>query len=313
MQTLIAFLFDGFWYNKSGDNMKDYLVKAYAFDGTVRIYAATTTQLVAYSQKIHDLWPTSAAAFGRLLTATVIMGAMYKGDQELTIRVDGDGPLGGMVATTNAHGHVRGYVGNNHVFLQYDSGKLNVGQAVGNGFIHVTKDLKVKDMFTSSSEIQTGEIGDDFAYYFTKSEQIPSAVGLGVLVNDDNTILSSGGFILQAMPGCTEETITQIEEILRTMRPVSDLIQDKTTPEELVALLTNNEYRLLEHLELEYKCNCDRDKFERGLISLGIEELEHFLHDDDDVETVCHFCNTTYKFTNQDIEALINEIEKKDE
>lgn len=288
--------------------MKDYLVKAHAYDATVRIYAATTTTLVSHAQQIHGLWPTSAAAFGRLLTASIIMGAMYKGDQELTIRVDGDGPLGGMVATTNAYGKVRGYVNNPHVFLQYNSGKLNVGEAVGNGFIHVTKDLKVKDMFTSSAEIQTGEIGDDFAYYFTASEQIPSAVGLGVLVNDDNTIIASGGFILQIMPGCTEETIETIESILKTIKPVSEMIQEGYKPEDILRDLTKNKYKLLENLSLEYTCNCNREKFEKGLISLGQEELESFLEDDEVVETSCHFCTTKYQFTNDDIQKLIDEI-----
>ncbi len=287
--------------------MKDYLVKAYAFDGTVRIYAASTTHLVAHAQKIHDLWPTSAAAFGRLLTASIVMGAMYKGDQELTIRVEGDGPLGGMVATTNAYGEVRGYVGNPHVFLQYNSGKLNVGQAVGNGFIHVTKDLKVRDMFTSSAEIQTGEIAEDFAYYFTSSEQIPSAVGLGVLVNDDNSVISSGGFILQVMPGCKSETLDKIEATLKTIKPVSEMIKEGYTPEMIIESIANKDYKLLENLDLEYKCNCSREKFEKGLISLGKEELEKLKHDDE-VETVCHFCNTKYKFSNKDIDSLIDEI-----
>lgn len=287
--------------------MIDYLVKAYAYDGTVRIYAANTTNLVQKAQTTHDLWPTAAAAFGRLLTASVIMGAMYKGDQELTIRVEGDGPIGGMLATTNAHGEVRGYVSNPHVFLQYDSGKLNVGQAVGNGFIHVTKDLKVKDMFTSSAEIQTGEIGDDFAYYFTSSEQIPSAVGLGVLVNEDNTIISSGGFILQVMPGCTDETIDQIEKIISSIKPVSEMIKEEYTPEMIISDLTNNNYQLLEHLELQYKCNCTKEKFEKGLISLGEEELHSLLAEDQGIETVCHFCNTKYQFSEDDILTLIKE------
>lgn len=288
--------------------MKDYLVKAYAFDGTVRIYGANTTKLVAHAQKIHDLWPTSAAAFGRLLTASIIMGAMYKGDQELTIRVEGDGPLGGMVATTNAYGEVRGYVGNPHVFLQYNSGKLNVGQAVGNGFIHVTKDLKVRDMFTSSAEIQTGEIAEDFAYYFTASEQIPSAVGLGVLVNDDNTIISSGGFILQVMPGCKSETLDKIEKALKEIKPVSQMIQENYTPEMIIQSIAKDDYKLLEELDLEYKCNCSREKFEKGLISLGVEELQKLKDDDDPVETSCHFCGTKYQFTNEDIDSLIKEI-----
>lgn len=288
--------------------MKDYLVKAYAFDGTVRIYSADTTRLVAHAQKIHDLWPTSAAAFGRLLTTSIIMGAMYKGDQELTIRVEGDGPLGGMVATTNAHGEVRGYVGNNHVFLQYNSGKLNVGQAVGNGFIHVTKDLKVRDMFTSSAEIQTGEIAEDFAYYFTASEQIPSAVGLGVLVNDDNTVMASGGFILQVMPGCKNETIDKIEKALKEIKPVSEMIKENYTPEMIIQAIAKDDYKLLEELDLEYKCNCSREKFEKGLISLGTEELEKLKAEDDDVEVVCQFCSTKYNFDNDDLDALIKEI-----
>ena len=288
--------------------MKDYLVKAYAFDGTVRIYAAKTTNLVNHAQEIHNLWPTSTAALGRLLTATVIMGAMYKGDQELTIRVEGDGPIGNMVATTNAYGDVRGYVGNNHVFLQYDSGKLNVGKAVGNGFIHVTKDLKVRDMFTSSSEIQTGEIAEDFAYYFTASEQIPSAVGLGVLVDVDNSVLASGGFILQVMPGCKPETLDKIEAVLETIKPVSEMIKENYTPEDIVKEITNSDHRLLEKLELKYTCNCSRERYEKGLMTLGIEELETLKEEEDIVETVCHFCSKKYHFSNDDLEKIITEL-----
>jgi len=287
--------------------MKDYLIKAYGFDGTVRIYTAVTTNLVAHAQKIHDLWPTSAAALGRLLTNTIIMGAMYTGDQELTIRVNGDGPIGNMVATTTSRGEVRGYVDNPHVFLQYNSGKLNVGQSVGNGFIHVTKDLKIRDMFTSSSEIQTGEIAEDFAYYFTKSEQIPSAVGLGVLVDDDNKILSSGGFILQVMPGCKEETITKIEETIKNLMPVSEMVKKGYTPEDIMNEITNNDYQLLQTMDLNYYCTCSREKFEKGLISLGKTQLEEILENDKKIETVCHFCNTKYDFDEENLKDLIKE------
>lgn len=287
--------------------MKDYLIKAYGFDGTVRIYTAVTTNLVAHAQKIHDLWPTSAAALGRLLTNAIIMGAMYSGDQELTIRVNGDGPIGDMVATTTSRGEVRGYVANPHVFLQYNNGKLNVGQAVGNGFIHVTKDLKIRNMFTSSSEIQTGEIAEDFAYYFTMSEQISSAVGLGVLVNDDNKILSSGGFILQVMPGCKEETITKIEEIIKNLMPVSEMVKKGYTPEDIMNEITNNDYQLLQTMDLNYYCPCSREKFEKGLISLGKTQLEEILENDKKIETVCHFCNTKYNFDEENLKELINE------
>ncbi len=288
--------------------MKDYLIKAYAFDGTVRIYTAVTTDLVAHAQQIHDLWPTSAAALGRLLTVSVIMGAMYANEQELTIRVEGDGPIGSMVATTTTRGQVRGYVENPHVFLQYNSGKLNVGQSVGNGFIHVTKDLKIRDMFTSSSEIQTGEIAEDFAYYFTASEQIPSAVGLGVLVNDDNKILSSGGFILQVMPGCKSETIDKIEDLIKNLTPVSEMIKKGFTPEDIMNEISGNSYQHLETLDLNYYCTCSREKFEKGLISLGKEQLEEIITDDKKVETVCHFCNSRYQFDEEDLKKLMKEI-----
>jgi len=269
--------------------MKDYLIKAYGFNGTVRIYTAVTTNLVAHAQEIHDLWPTSAAALGRLLTNSVIMGAMYSEDQELTIRVVGDGPIGEMVTTTTSYGEVRGYVSNPHVFLQYNTGKLNVGKAVGNGFIHVTKDLKIRNMFTSSSEIQTGEIAEDFAYYFTVSEQIPSAVGLGVLVNNDNKILSSGGFILQVMPGCKEETIKEIEETIKNLMPVSEMVKKGYTPEDIMNEITNNNYQFLQKLDLNYYCTCSREKFEKGLISLGKVQLQEILEEDEKIETTCHF------------------------
>ncbi|MCK5388597.1 MAG: Hsp33 family molecular chaperone HslO [Candidatus Izimaplasma sp.] len=287
--------------------MKDYLIKAYGFNGTVRIYTAVTTNLVAHAQEIHDLWPTSAAALGRLLTNSVIMGAMYSEDQELTIRVVGDGPIGEMVATTTSYGEVRGYVSNPHVFLQYNSGKLNVGQAVGNGFIHVTKDLKIRNMFTSSAKIQTGEIAEDFAYYFTVSEQIPSAVGLGVLVNDDNKILSSGGFILQVMPGCKEETLKEIEETLKNIMPVSEMVQKGYTPEDIMNEITGNSYQFLQKLDLNYYCTCSREKFEKGLISLGKLQLEEVKKEDGKIETTCHFCNSKYKFDKKDLQNLINE------
>lgn len=302
-----------FCYNMLGDNMKDYLVKAYAFDGTVRLYTAVTTNLVSHAQKIHDLWPTSAAALGRLLTTSVIMGAMYKGDQELTIRVEGNGSLGGMVATTNTYGEVRGYVSNPHVFLQYNSGKLNVGQAVGNGFIHVTKDLKVRDMFTSSAAIQTGEIAEDFAYYFTASEQIPSAVGLGVLVNEDNTIKSSGGFILQVMPGCKKETISKIEQILKEIKPVSEMINEGMSPEDMIQVITNGNFQLLETLDLSYKCNCSKERFERGLISLGSEKIQEILEEDKQAEINCHFCNTNYIFNEEDLQTVLDLTKKAKE
>ncbi|MFK5883842.1 MAG: Hsp33 family molecular chaperone HslO [Candidatus Izemoplasma sp.] len=287
--------------------MNDYLIKAYAFDGTVRIYTAVTTNLVGHAQEIHDLWPTAAAALGRLLTVSVIMGATYGDDDNLSIRVNGNGPVGEMVATTNNRGEVRGYVSHPHTFLQYDNGKLNVGKAVGDGFIHVTKDLTLGKLFTSSVAIQTGEIAEDFAFYFTSSEQIPSAVGLGVLVNDDNKVISSGGFILQVMPGCSDESITAIEETLKTIMPVSEMVEKGYTAEDMMNELTNNNYQFLEKLDLKYECDCSRGKFEKGLISLGKAQLQEILDEDKKIETVCHFCNTKYMFDEVKLSNLIKE------
>jgi len=287
--------------------MKDYLAKAYAFDGRVRLYAARTTNLVFEAQKIHDLWPTSSAALGRLLTGSVIMGAMYQEDQELTIRIESDGPIEGMVVTTNAKGGVRGYVGNPHLFFQNNDGKINVSKAVGNGKMHVTKDVKVRDIFTSTATLQSGEIGEDFAYYFTASEQIPSAVALGVKVEEDNTILHAGGFILQRMPGCPEETIALIEERLRNIRPVSDMFEEGYTPEDIIQEITHGDHRILHTLDLSYNCDCSREKFEKGLRSLGADQLEQIRKEDGRIETVCHFCMSAYQFDDKDINRLIKE------
>ncbi len=288
--------------------MKDYLAKAYAFDGKVRLYAANTTNTVYEAQQIHGLWPTATAALGRLLTGSVIMGAMYREGDELTLRLISQGPLEGMVTTTDAYGNVRGYVGNPQVFLQKnDTKKLDVSKAVGPGRLSVTKDLKMKNMFTSGVELQTGEIAEDLAYYFTASEQIPSAVSLGVKVNDDNTVKNAGGFILQRMPGCPEETIELIEKRLKNLPPVSKMLEDGLSPEEMIELITKGDHRILLTMDLQYQCDCNREKFERGLISLGESQLKEILETDGHIETVCHFCKTKYDFNASQIKALIEE------
>ncbi|MFW5913739.1 MAG: Hsp33 family molecular chaperone HslO [Bacillota bacterium] len=292
--------------------MKDYMAKAYAFDGKVRIYAVNSTETVYEAQKIHGLWPTASAALGRLLTGSVIMGAMYNEGDELTIRVQGDGPLEGMVTTTDALGDVRGYVGNPQVFLQYnDTGKLNVAQAVGNGRMSVTKDIRVRDTFTSGVELQTGEIAEDLAYYFTASEQIPSVVALGVKVNTDNTIAHAGGFILQRMPGCPEETLTRIEERIKEIPSMTEMLEEGLTPEAIIETITEGDHRLLHTMPVQYHCDCSREKFERGLLSLGQEELQKLLDEDGHIETVCHFCKTKYQFNEKNIKALIEELKAK--
>lgn len=292
--------------------MNDTLIKAYAFNDNARVYVATTTQLVKEAQKIHDLWPTASAALGRFLTGSVMMGAMYKGalnhdDTELTLRIDGDGPLGGMVTTTNALGHVRGYVGNPHVFMQYHSGKLNVKAVVGDGHLHVTKDLKVRDIFTSSVKLTSGEIAEDFAYYYTVSEQIPSAVALGVLVGEDNHVLAAGGVIIQMLPGHKEDDIIAVEEALKKLPPISEWIAQGHDALDTLKQLTGDKHKLLETMPLSYQCDCSRDTFERGLIALGEDELLTMIDEDGHIETTCHFCGTKERFTPEDVAALIKE------
>lgn len=285
--------------------MNDYLVKAYAFDGTTRIYAAKTTNLVEEARQLHDTWPAATAAFGKALTASVIMGAMYKEDQKLTLRIDGGGPLGGIVTTTNARGEVRGYVGNPHTHMSTNDNRLADAFAIGNnGFIHVTKDLLVRNIFTSSSEIQTGEISQDLTYYFAMSEQIPSSVGLGVLVDEANVCQAAGGFILQIMPGAKKETIETIEQTIRTMKPVSELIKNDYTPEMIINEITRGNHQLMETMSLHYQCDCSYDRFANSLIALGKNELKTLIDENEPVETQCHFCNKKYVYSLEELKKF---------
>lgn len=291
--------------------MSDYLVKGYAYNGTVRVYAAITTTLVDYAREIHQLWPTATQALGRTLTAGVIQGSFYAEDQQITIRIDGGGPLGKILVDADAHGHVRGYVQNSHVNLIYDegnkAGNSAVGQAVGtNGFLQVTKDLKIRDFFTSTAALQTGEIAEDFTYYFAASEQIPSAVGLGVVVDTDNTVKVAGGFILQIMPGCKKESLDRIEQLIEEMDPLNNLLLDGKMPEDIVEYLSDNKWEPLYTLPLAFQCTCSRDRFRSGLATLPELDLVEMM-DDEVTTTECQFCRSTYTFTPTDLETIIEE------
>jgi len=284
----------------------DYLAKSLAFGGEIRIYAARTTELVNEANKIVAAYPTAAAAVGRTLTATVMMGGMLKGRETVTVRINGGGPIGLIIADANAHGKVRGYASNPRVHFQYDSGKLNVGMAVGTaGDLYVTKDLGLKDYFTGQVPLQTGEIGDDFTYYFTQSEQTPSAVGLGVLVSPENEVIAAGGFIIQVMPNAGEEAITTLEKSLSIIKPVSEMIADGMTPEDMIKeLVGEGNFKILETMPLAFECNCNKEKFISGLTSLGNVELDEMIKEDDGAEAVCHFCMKKYQFTAEELEAL---------
>lgn len=291
--------------------MKDYLQKAYAFDGTVRIYAAITTGLVKEAQQIHKLWPTSCAALGRCLTIASIMSCTYKSGEHLTIKVCGDGPIG-QITMEATDGKVRGFVHNPGVYLSFNNGKLNVGDAVGkNGYIEVIKDLHLRTPFSSTSELISGEIAEDFTYYFAKSEQIPSSVGLGVLVDPDGNVMSAGGFLIQIMPGCKEETLLQLESKLKTLKSCSEMIAEGYTAEEMIHEITDGNYELLETKPLSYFCPCSKDRFRKGLMSLGTNELETILTEDKKASITCNFCGKQYEFDSSDLENMIEELSFK--
>ncbi|HDR7354129.1 redox-regulated molecular chaperone HslO [Bacillus wiedmannii] len=291
--------------------MKDYLVKALAFDGEVRAYSVRTTNTVSEAQRRHDTWRTASAALGRSLTAGTMMGAMLKGDQKLTIKVEGNGPIGPILVDAHANGDVRGYVTNPHVdFEGTEQGKLRVYQAVGTeGFVTVIKDIGMREPFIGQSPIVSGELGEDFTYYFAVSEQTPSSVGVGVLVNGDDSVLAAGGFILQIMPGAQEETISFIEERLQKIPPVSTLIEQGLSPEELLyAVLGEDKVKVLEVMDVQFNCTCSRERIESVLISLGKTELEQIREEEEETEVHCHFCNERYKFSKEDITNLIESL-----
>lgn len=292
--------------------MKDYLVRAIGFNGQVRAFAVRTTETVGEAQRRHNTWPTASAAIGRSMTATVMMGAMLKGDDKLTVKIEGNGPIGPMVIDTDAHGHVRAFVTNGQVHFDLnEQGKLDVRRAVGTeGALTVVKDLGLRDMFSGQTPIVSGEIAEDFTYYFATSEQVPSSVGLGVLVNPDNTILAAGGFILQLMPGCEEETIEIIEKQLATIEPVSKMIEKGMTPEEILqaVLGADSNLQILSSMPVEFKCQCSKERFGAAIIGLGVDEIQEMIDEDGQAEAECHFCLETYHFSKDELEGFIDEL-----
>lgn len=293
------------------ENMQDMLIRGTGLGGKVRIFAVRTTGLVNELQRRHGAYPTATAALGRTVTAAAMMGAMLKGDEKLTVQVKGDGPIGQIVADANAHGEVRGYVTHPQVHLASNSqGKLDVAGAVGrSGFIHVIKDLGLKDPYRGSSPIISGELAEDFTYYFATSEQTPSAVGLGVLVDVDNSVLHAGGFIVQLLPGLTEEQINQIEYSLSVLPPVTALLDQGMELDELVTWIISDA-NVMERMPIRFQCQCSRERVERTLISVGKGELTAMIEEDGQAEVVCHFCNEKYSFGREELEQLRDQAQQ---
>ncbi|WP_408008895.1 Hsp33 family molecular chaperone HslO [Pseudalkalibacillus sp. A8] len=295
--------------------MSDYLVKALAFDGNIRAFAVDTTEMISEAQRRQKTLPTASAALGRAMTASTMIASMLKGDSnKLTVKIEGGGPIGAIIVDANAKGETRGYVSNPNVHFDLNQhGKLDVARAVGkNGHISVVKDLGMRENFTGQVPLVSGELGEDFTYYFVSSEQIPSAVAVGVLVNPDNTILASGGFVIQVMPGAQEEMITFIEKRLENTDPVSKMIDAGDTPEQMLYnVLGEENVKILSKSPVSFSCSCSRERFADAIVSLGEKEIQDMIVEDGKADANCHFCNETYHFTKEDLEALLEEARKE--
>ena len=286
--------------------LKDELVRGTAWDGGLRVFAARTTVLVSELQRRQDTFPVATAALGRTATAAAMMGIMLKGEERLTVQIKGDGPIGQIVVDANAAGEVRGYVDYPHVHLPSNSqGKLDVAGVVGRtGHLHVTKDLGLKDPYRGSVPIISGEIAEDFTLYFADSEQTPSAVGLGVLVETDNSVIHAGGFIVQVLPGLAEEHLVRLEQAIAAMPHVTALLDQGETPEGVLRFLLGDDVTIHQTIEPIFQCNCSKERFERALLTIGRRELRSLIDEDGQAETHCHFCNEKYLFDGEELEAL---------
>lgn len=287
--------------------MSDYLVRATAANAQIRAFACVSKETVETARKAHNTSPVVTAALGRLLTGAVMMGSMLKGDKDLlTLQIHGSGPVKGLTVTADAKGNVKGYANEPQVMLPpNDKGKLDVGGAVGIGFMNVIKDMGLKEPYVGQTVLQTGEIGDDLTYYFATSEQVPSSVGLGVLMEKDNTVKQAGGFIIQLMPFADEKVIAALEEKLSEVTSVTSLLDAGNSPEQLLEIILGElGVEITDTMPIGFSCNCDKERVSKALISVGKKELDSMITDGETIEVNCHFCNTSYRFPVEELKEL---------
>ena len=293
--------------------MTDYIIRATAAEGQIRAFAATTRDLVEYARSAHNTSPVATAALGRLLTAGAMMGIMMKGEKDLlTLKIEGDGPIGGLTVTADSRGNVKGYAFHPEVMLPPNAkGKLDVGGALGIGVLSVIKDIGLKDPYVGQTILVTSEIAEDLTYYFATSEQTPSSVALGVLMERDNTVKQAGGFILQMMPGASEEVISALEKRLGEITSITALLDAGNTPEMILEhILGDFGLEILDKLPTAFSCNCSEERIEKALISVGKQELQSMIEDGKTIEVNCHFCNKNYKFSVEDLKRIIKECKR---
>ncbi len=288
--------------------MNDYIIRATAADGQVRAFAAVTTELVETAKNAHNTSPVATAALGRLLTAGAMMGVMMKGEKDLlTLRMEGDGPIGGLLVTADSKGSVKGYAFNPDVMLPPNAqGKLDVGGSLGVGVLSVIKDIGLKEPYVGQTILVSGEIAEDLTYYFATSEQVPSSVALGVLMNRDNTVRQAGGFIIQLLPGASDELIDKLEERLNTMDSITSLLDAGKTPEEILdTLLGDFGLEILDRMPTGFHCDCEKSRVEKAIISIGKKEINDMIEEGKPIEVSCHFCNKIYTFSVDELKGML--------
>ncbi len=290
--------------------MSDKLVRGNSMDGAIRVFAAITTGLVNDAQRIHHTYPVATAALGRLLTGAAIMGAagLKNETDSMTLQIKGEGELSTLVAVTDCHSRVRGYVSNPFINRPLNgNGKLDVGGAIGGGYLSVVRDLGMKEPYAGQIPLVSGEIAEDLTYYYAKSEQIPTSIALGVLVNTDNSVIASGGFMIQLMPEATEDMAVQLENILKSIPPVTTMIKDGMTAEDILFRVTEGFSMICENKAVtpKYECTCSKERMEKALISIGRDELQAVIDEQGEAELTCQFCDNKYLFSKQELQSLL--------
>ena len=293
--------------------MSDYIVRAAAADNQIRAFAITSRDMVEKARQIHNTSPVATAALGRSLSAGAMMGSMMKGEQDLlTLQIRGDGPLGGITVTADSKARVKGYVNEPAVLIPANArGKLDVSGAIGTGMLQVIRDLGMKEPYVGQTELQTGEIAEDLTYYFANSEQIPSSVGLGVLLNRDNTVCQAGGFIIQLMPYTEDKVIDALEQRLAKVSSVTELLNRGLTPEGILEeLLGDLGFTVNDTIPTAFSCNCSKERVEKAIISIGSKEIREMIRDGKPIEVKCHFCNEAYSFNIEELKKILEKAKR---
>ena len=294
--------------------MNDYMIRATAADGQIRAFAATTKEMVETAKNAHNTSPIATAALGRLMTAAAMMGSDLKGEGELlTLRIEGDGPIGGLLVTADGKGDVKGYAFNPDVMLPPNAqGKLDVGGSLRLGVLSVIKDIGLKEPYVGQTQLITGEIAEDLTYYFATSEQVPSSVALGVLMNKDNTVRQAGGFIIQLLPGASDEIIDRLEAKLSGISSITSLLDAGKTPEEILTdILGEFGLEILKKMPVQFHCDCERSRVEKAIISIGRKEIQDMIDEGKEIEVNCQFCNKHYKFSVDELGEMLKKATRE--